>query len=113
MATFDDLPFELLSIIAADSGLANRDRKQARLACGRLAAATTPFIFRRAYISWIKTDRDSFLALVATPHLAAHVEEVVWFEMGGSPTMRNNMPLKRPLLTICRLRLGRLAESVE
>ncbi|KAH8753529.1 hypothetical protein F5883DRAFT_719420 [Diaporthe sp. PMI_573] len=81
MATFDDLPFELLSIIAADSGLANRDRKQARLACGRLAAATTPFIFRRAYISWIKTDRDSFLALAATPHLAAHVEEVVWFEM--------------------------------
>ena len=85
MATFSDLPPELLSIIAADAGLANRDRKQARLACRRLEAAMTPFIFKHAYISRLKTDRDAFLSLAATPRLAAHVEEVIWFEIGGYP----------------------------
>lgn len=82
MATLTDLPFEMLSITAADSGLTNRDRKQARLACRQLADAMTPVIFRRAYISRIKNDRDAFLSLAASPHLAAHVKEIIWFELG-------------------------------
>lgn len=83
MATFDDLAAELLSIIAADPDLTNHDRKQARLVCPKLSDAMTPFIFRRAYISWIKTDRDAFLSLASKPDLAKHVEEVTWFQPGG------------------------------
>lgn len=89
MATFHDLPTELLSIIAADPDLTNHDRKQARLVCSRLADAITPFTFRRAYVSWIKSDRDAFLSLANTPHLAAHVEEVIWFQPGGQRNMRS------------------------
>lgn len=91
MATFGDLPAEMLSIIAAAPNLTNHDRKQARLANSSLAAAMTPFIFRRAYISWIKADRDAFMSLAVTPHLAAHVEEVIWFELGGYPTVGNSV----------------------
>ncbi|POS78191.1 hypothetical protein DHEL01_v203407 [Diaporthe helianthi] len=81
MAIITDLPFEMLNITAADPGLTNRDRKNARLACRKLAAAMTPFTFRRAYISRIKADRDAFLSLAASPHLAAYVEEIIWFEL--------------------------------
>lgn len=84
MATLVKLPAELLSIIAADPDLTNHDRKQARLVCHpKLSAAMTPLIFRRAYISWIKTDRDAFLSLASKPCLRAHVEEVTWFQPGG------------------------------
>lgn len=82
MAKLLDLPFEMLSITAADLGLTNRARKQARLACRKLADIMTPVIFRRAYISRIRADRDAFMSLAATPYLAAHVEEIIWFELG-------------------------------
>lgn len=96
------LPPELLSIIAADPSLTNRDRKQARLTCRLLETAMTPFIFRRAFISRITADRDGFLSLAASPRLAAYVEEVVWYELGKHPTetLSRADPCTRALLTI-------------
>ncbi|KAK2609585.1 hypothetical protein N8I77_003081 [Diaporthe amygdali] len=91
-STLAILPPELLSIIAADPSLTNRDRKQARLTCRLLETAMTPFIFRRAFISRITADRDGFLSLAASPRLAAYVEEVVWYELGCDSSAFANLP---------------------
>jgi hypothetical protein len=109
MVTLNDLPFELLSLAAAAPSLTNHDRKQARLACRKLADVMTPLIFRRAYISWIQADQDAFFSLAAAPSLAVHVEEVVWFEAGGLSVQERRNTL--PLLTTCRLRAEGLGES--
>lgn len=69
-------------MVAADPVLTNRDRKQARLACRVLDGTMTPVVFRRAFISRLRVDRDAFLGVAASPHLAACVEEVVWLELG-------------------------------
>lgn len=74
-------------MVAADEVLTNSDRKQARLACRVLEAAMRPVVFRRAFISRLRADRDAFLSVAGTPHLAACVEEVVWFELGESLVM--------------------------
>lgn len=79
------MPQELLRMVAADPVLTNRDRKQARLACRVLDGAMTPIVFRRIFISRLRADRDTFLSIAASPHLAACVEEVVWLELGESP----------------------------
>lgn len=82
MAGLLGMPQELLRMVAADPVLTNRDRKLARLACRVLDGAMTPVVFRRAFISRLRADRDTFLSIAATPHLAACVEEVVWLELG-------------------------------
>lgn len=84
-ASLVQLPQELLGVVANDPVLTNHDRKQARLACRFLEDAMRPFVFRRAFISRLRADRDAFLSVAAAPHLAACVEEVVWFELGELP----------------------------
>lgn len=76
------MPQELLRMVAADPVLTNSDRKQARLACRFLDGVMRPYVFRRAFVSRLKADRDAFLSVAGAPHLAACVEEVVWFELG-------------------------------
>lgn len=102
-ASLVGMPKELLHIVANDPVLTNHDRKQVRLACRVLEDAMRPFVFRRAFISRLRADRDAFVSVAAAPHLAACVEEVVWFELGEfsegevSPTL-----IFLTLLTICR-----------
>ncbi|KAI7775540.1 hypothetical protein LA080_006733 [Diaporthe eres] len=92
MAGLLGMPQELLRMVAADPVLTNRDRKLARLACRVLDGAMTPVVFRRAFISRLRADRDSFLSIAATPHLAACVEEVVWLELGSDGLALENLP---------------------
>lgn len=80
------LPPELLVFeILSDPSLTNQDRKNVRLTCRSLEPSATAVVFQRIFISRLKADRDAFLRVATTPHLAANVREVVWYELGQLP----------------------------
>lgn len=97
------MPQELLRMVAADPVLTNRDRKQARVACRVLEGAMTPVVFKRVVISRLRVDRDAFLGVAASPHLAACVEEVVWLELGEFVESVPGQVYFSSLLTTCRV----------
>ncbi|KAK4195278.1 hypothetical protein QBC40DRAFT_316642 [Triangularia verruculosa] len=75
------LPFELLLSIIWNDRLEEDDVKAARLTCHVLAPAAASRLFFRIYISKLIADRDTFLAICNSPHLAQHVREVEWLEI--------------------------------
>jgi len=75
------LPFELLSAIVWDEQLTEEDLQALRLSCRTLAPAAASRLFSRIYVSKLVADRDAFLAICNTPHLAQHVREVEWLEI--------------------------------
>ena len=80
-AGITSLPFELLLSIVWSDRLDEDDVKAVRLSCRVLAPAAASRLFFRIYISKLITDRDTFLAICNSPHLAQHVKEVEWLEI--------------------------------
>jgi hypothetical protein len=74
------LPLEVLANIFSDAELSQADRKALRLTCRCLNLPARTALFRRIVLSSLYSDRDAFLSVAATPHLAVHVRELVWHE---------------------------------
>ncbi len=76
-----DLPFEILRIIVWSERLSQARVAALRLTCRTLAAVAATRLFYRISISKLNTDREAFLAICNSPHLAYHVHEVEWLEI--------------------------------
>ncbi|XXG96968.1 hypothetical protein Hte_003261 [Hypoxylon texense] len=79
--TLADLPVELFLQIISDERLSRRDWKALRLACPRWAHHVAYLLFRRICISRLRKDRSNFVQIATTPHLAAYVRQLVWYEL--------------------------------
>ena len=80
-ASLATMPFDILHIVLWDEELAHDDLMALRLTCRALAAVASIRLFYRIGISKLKADRDAFLAICHTPHLAIHVRQVEWLEI--------------------------------
>ncbi|KAK0641391.1 hypothetical protein B0T16DRAFT_419763 [Cercophora newfieldiana] len=78
------LPFELLVSILWSDELDQHDVGAVRSTCKALAPAAASRLFFRIYVSKLHADRDQFLAICNSPHLAQHVREVEWLEISYS-----------------------------
>ena len=76
-----DLPFDILRMIVWNERLSQRRVAALRLTCRALAAVANTRLFYRIAISKLNADRDAFLAICHSPHLAFHVHEVEWLEI--------------------------------
>ena len=76
-----DLPFDILWMIVWNERLSQTRVAALRLACRALAAVATIRLFYRIAVSKLNTDREAFLAICHSPHLAWHVHEVEWLEI--------------------------------
>ncbi|KAF3347879.1 hypothetical protein EV126DRAFT_70810 [Verticillium dahliae] len=77
------LPDEVLDLILVD--LPSEDLASLRLVARRFVPTTTALLFATIYISSLHRDRDNFLRIAATTHLAAVVRHVVWYELAQGP----------------------------
>ncbi|KAI1328308.1 hypothetical protein F5Y16DRAFT_158573 [Xylariaceae sp. FL0255] len=75
------LPIELCFIIANDECLTRRDLGALRLACRVFTDPVASILFHRVKISRLAKDRDSLAGIASTPHIAAHVRELIWYEL--------------------------------
>ena len=75
------LPCELLAAILWDARLTREDVEAVRLTGRCLGPVATTRLFYRIRISKLRTDRDRFLSICRSPHLAMHVREVEWLEI--------------------------------
>ncbi|KAI1766510.1 hypothetical protein GGR53DRAFT_528597 [Hypoxylon sp. FL1150] len=76
-----NLPLELFLQVIADETLSNRDLKALRLTCSGWAHHAEPHLFRRIVISRLREDKIKFEQISNTPHLARHVQQLVWHEL--------------------------------
>jgi hypothetical protein len=67
------LPLEMLTLIISDGALTVSDFCALRLTCRALNRATTARLYHRIHVSKLIADRDSFLAICASPHLVVYV----------------------------------------
>jgi len=81
MAALAEFPQEVLDTILSSPDLSHHDRANIRLVNRFFHRAVSPHVFRRIHISCLKTDRDAFLAIANSPHLAPLVKELVWDEV--------------------------------
>lgn len=63
------------------SHLPPSDNKSFRLVSRAHAPATLPFLFRRVRLSRLAQDKLAFEEIAARPHLAAHAQELAWYEL--------------------------------
>ncbi|KAK4035349.1 hypothetical protein C8A01DRAFT_38194 [Parachaetomium inaequale] len=75
------LPFDILRIIVWSEALSQDDVAALRLTCRALVDVAATRLFYRIAISKLNVDRDIFLSICHSPHLAAHVHEVEWLEI--------------------------------
>ncbi|KAI6083885.1 hypothetical protein F4821DRAFT_280520 [Hypoxylon rubiginosum] len=75
------LPLELWLQVIADDALSNRDLKALRLTYKDWVPHINRHLFRRIVISRLKEDMDKFEQISTTPHLAKHVQQLVWHEL--------------------------------
>ncbi|KAK3903572.1 hypothetical protein C8A05DRAFT_14468 [Staphylotrichum tortipilum] len=75
------LPFDVARMVVWDEQLSLDDVAALRLTCRALATVTATRLFYRIAISKLNKDRDAFLAICHSPHLAPHVHEVEWLEV--------------------------------
>jgi hypothetical protein len=75
------LPFEILTHILRDARLNREDIEAVRLSGRCLDPASTARLFYRIAIFKLRTDRDHFLSICRSPHLAVYVREVEWLEI--------------------------------
>ncbi|KAK0620731.1 hypothetical protein B0T14DRAFT_567463 [Immersiella caudata] len=75
------LPVELLLSIVWSNRLDQDDVGALRATCRAFAPAAASRLFFRIYISKLIADRDDFIAICNSPHLAHHVREVEWLEI--------------------------------
>lgn len=80
MRSIQHLPNELLSSIL--SRLEDfEDWTNFRLICRACEPVPIPLLFRRIRLSRLKWDKDVFEQIASHPHLAQHVQELVWYEL--------------------------------
>jgi hypothetical protein len=79
--TLTSLPFDILRAIVWSERLDRNDVEHLRLTCRSLSDVTVTRLFYRIGISKLNTDRDSFLFICRSPHLASHVRELEWLEI--------------------------------
>lgn len=83
------------------SKLHQEDHKTLRVVCAKFEEILNPIVFQRARISKARVDRLAFWGISSTPKLAAHVKELVWFELAEDEsvfmeTAHDAMPRYRP-----------------
>lgn len=76
---------DLLINIIRDDCISRGDVISLRLTCIALSRAATAVLFHRIRISQLWRDRDAFLSICHSPHLAQHVREVEWQEVSWFP----------------------------
>ncbi|KAK7211590.1 hypothetical protein V2G26_018768 [Clonostachys chloroleuca] len=83
--SLERLPQEILRRIVEHEDLETRDRKAISLTCSTLRSHALPSLFRCITISQLWQDRENFLHICHTPHLAQHVRDIGWQEISWYP----------------------------
>jgi hypothetical protein len=94
------MPFDILRLIVWSEELSQDDVSALRLTCRALTNAAATRLFYRIAISKLNTDRDAFLSICYSPHLAEHVHEVVWLELSWDVELFDRIPTELTYLTI-------------
>jgi hypothetical protein len=94
------MPFDILRLIVWSEELSQDDVSALRLTCRALSNAATTRLFYRIAISKLNTDRDAFLSICHSPHLAEHVHEVVWLELSWDVELFDRIPTELRFSTI-------------
>ena len=76
-----DLPFEIWRMVVWDRRLSQHDIQALRPTCRALDTVAATRLFYSISISKLNTDREAFLAICRSPHLALHVHQVEWLEI--------------------------------
>ncbi|KAL7628624.1 hypothetical protein AAE478_000139 [Parahypoxylon ruwenzoriense] len=76
-----DLSFELVVQIASDEIFSRQDLKDLRLVCRAWDQPVASLLFRWIKISRLHKDRAAFQQIAACPHLAQHVQHLIWHEL--------------------------------
>lgn len=74
------LPQEIVDQIA-ETRLSHDDWKSLRLTSHFFNRSMIRLLFRRVYLSKTKLDRESFISISRSPHLATAARELVWYEL--------------------------------
>ena len=91
-STLASLPFDILRAIVWSERLDRNDVEHLRLTCRSLSGVAVTHLFYRISISKLNTDRDSFLCICRSPHLASHVRELEWLEITWDPDLFQRIP---------------------
>ncbi|CAG9957014.1 unnamed protein product [Clonostachys rosea f. rosea IK726] len=83
--SLERLPQEILRRIVEHEDLETQDRKAISLTCSTLRSHALPSLFRCITISQLWQDRENFLHICHTPHLAPHVRDIEWQEISWYP----------------------------
>ncbi len=81
LPTLPNLPFEILRMVVWHERLSQDDVQALRLTARAFNTVAATRLFYRIHISKLNTDREAFLAICHSPHLAPHVHEVEWLEI--------------------------------
>ncbi|KAI1259095.1 hypothetical protein F5Y18DRAFT_443763 [Xylariaceae sp. FL1019] len=76
------LPVETCEQIIYDSGLRRKDLKSLRATCRTFNILSTELLFRVVALDAFFRDGTELENIASTPHLARHVRELVWYEVG-------------------------------
>lgn len=85
------LPYDISRIIVWDEQLDLHDVAALRITCRAFVEAANTRLFYRIVISKLNRDRDAFLTICKSPHLARHVREVEWLELSFDVNLFDRM----------------------
>ncbi|KAH7310804.1 hypothetical protein B0I35DRAFT_439732 [Stachybotrys elegans] len=98
LASLEALPHHLLENIFTfkdgDVNLELSDLAALRLTSATIHDTATSILFSRIRISQLRHDRDAFLNICRSPHLAQHVREIEWQEISWYPGFFQGLALK-------------------
>ncbi|KAI0148370.1 hypothetical protein GGR57DRAFT_505163 [Xylariaceae sp. FL1272] len=80
-STVEALPVEICEQIIYDCGLSRKDLKSLRATCRTFNILTTELLFRVVALDSYFRDGTNLENIAATPHLARHVRELIWYEI--------------------------------
>ncbi|KAH6879522.1 hypothetical protein B0T10DRAFT_520153 [Thelonectria olida] len=92
MALITSLSQDLLIEIIEDDDITQADVIALRLSCIALSKPATIVLFHRIRISQLRHDRDAFLSICRSPHLAQYVRELEWQEVSWYPGYFRRIP---------------------
>ncbi|KAG5979134.1 hypothetical protein E4U55_005536 [Claviceps digitariae] len=81
--TLDCMPADIQHDIISELSSCRDSIKALRQTSRRFADTCAAHLFSSVHISALKRDRESFLQVAASPHLACHVKTLVWEEITG------------------------------
>lgn len=94
-APFERLPAEIVEAILSQPSLCSEDVRSIRLVSKAFADICTWYLFRQVHISALHQDRETFLHVAQSPHLACHVQTLVWEELTGNFDLLSNDDSRR------------------